>query len=514
MKARSEILMVLALLLSCPKAFAQAPDIIWKNLVSTNDDDIGTDICQVSAINYMVAGSSQLAPGAHGMYDFWLVKIDTANVLWSKGYGGSGSDLLAAMILANDNGYVLAGYTTSSDGDVTNYHGNGLSPDCWVVKTDDTGKLVWQKTLGGTATDVAMDMISTKNGYLVAASTHSNDGDVTGKHMDEDIWIVKLDNTGNIVWQKCYGGSKWEWPYSIINTSDGGYMVAGMTVSQDGDVNSSHGKEDAWLIKLDDTGAIVWQKTYGGSKTDYAYSVKEAKDGGYIFVGRTDSDDGDVTNHKDTSDAWIVKVDNSGAIVWQKDLGGSQRDNARDISLTEDGYIVAASTMSSDGDVQGNNHGLEDYWIIKLDTTGDIQWQKLLGGSGNDYCSQVLYDLKGGYTIAGGTSSYDGDISNPKVTREDIWIAGLSQFPLHVQEAPVSRPIVYPTFSNGVINIETHANEKLSLSLLNALGQPVAFKQEMETGKTILSVNNPVPGQYYLLVTASGTTTGYKLFLY
>ncbi|MDR1874277.1 MAG: hypothetical protein LBQ90_04585, partial [Synergistaceae bacterium] len=207
-------------------------------------------------------------------------------------------------------------------------------------------------------------------GYVVAGYTSSADGDVSGFQGGwSDCWVVKLNATGSIEWQKAFGGSDFDTVTSIQQTIDGGYIVAGNTVSTDGDVSSFHGKgkRNIWVVKLNAKGSIEWQKTPGGSRWSDASSIQQTTDSGYIVAGYTSSADGDVSGFQGGwSDCWMVKLNAKGSIEWQKALGGSDRDEARSIQQTADGgYIVAGWTESTDGDVSGS-HGSRDAWVVKL----------------------------------------------------------------------------------------------------------------------------------------------------
>jgi hypothetical protein len=213
-----------------------------------------------------------------------------------------------------------------------------------------------------------------------------------------------------VEWQKCLGGSGFDQANSIQQTSDGGYIVAGIIDSNDGDMVGYKGRTDAWVVKLNASGEIVWQKCLGGSGYDNATSIQQTLDGGYIVTGATESNDGDVVGYKGRSDAWVVKLNTSGEIVWQKCLGGSGDDGAASIQQTSDGYIIVGVTTSADGDVDGFHGGEFDIWVVKLNALGDIVWQKCLGGSGDEQALSIQQTLDGGYIVAGCTSSIDGDV--------------------------------------------------------------------------------------------------------
>jgi type 1 glutamine amidotransferase len=289
------------------------------------------------------------------------------SIQWQKTLGGTSDDWPTSIQQTADGGYIVAGRTSSYDGDVIGHHG---SYDFWVVKINSLGAIVWQKTLGGSNNEEALSIQQTADGgYIVAGYTSSNDGDVTGNHGYDDIWVLKLNSLGAIVWQKTLGGTSDEWLSSIQQTADGGYIVAGSTSSNDGDVTTNHGGRDFWVVKLNSLGAIVWQKTFGGTSNEEVLSIQKTADGGYIVAGSASSNDGDVIGNHGLTDFWVVKLNNLGAIVWQKTLGGTSDDWLSSIQQTADeGYIVAGDTKSNDGDVIGN-HGGRDFWVVKLSNT-------------------------------------------------------------------------------------------------------------------------------------------------
>jgi Ig-like domain CHU_C associated/SdrD B-like domain len=293
------------------------------------------------------------------------------------------------------------------------------------VKLNSTGDLQWQNCLGGSSSDLAYSVKQcTDGGYIVTGEASSNNGDVSGNHGSSDIWIVKLNGTGDLQWQNCLGGSIEDYGHCIQQTTDGGYIVAGAAISNDGDVSGNHGYADYWIVKLNETGQIQWQKCFGGTDFDVPNSIQQTSDGGYIVAGCTWSNDGDVSGNHGARDVWIVKLNGTGSLQWQKCLGGSLEEFALDImQTTEGGYIVAGWTTSNDGDVIGN-HGLEDYWVLKLTDIGDLQWQKCFGGSFEDYANSIQQTADGGYIVAGWTISNDGDVSGNH-GGQDFWVLKL-----------------------------------------------------------------------------------------
>ena len=422
--------------------FAQAPAIEWQKTYGGTREDYGNEIISTSDGGYIMAGTSWSIDGDitghHGTsnYDFWIVKISSVgNIQWQKSLGGSYSDQANSIIQTSDGGYVIAGFSASQDGDVTGNHG---SYDYWIVKISSVGDIQWQKSLGGTYEDIAFSIIQTSDGgYIVAGESHSNDGDVSGHHggaglsyWQNDYWIVKINSLGSIVWQKSLGGTNSDFANSIIQTTDGGYIVAGSSASNDGDVSGHHGGNftyDYWIVKLSSVGDIQWQKSLGGTYDDKANSIVQANDGGYLIAGNSSSNDGDVSGHHGgiDYDYWIVKINSSGNIQWQKSLGGTYTDTPLSIIKSADGdFLVAGYSESQDGDITGHR-GAYDYWLVKINSSGNIQWQKSLGGSYHEFAISIIQTTDRGYVVFGHSLSVDGDVTGNKGDY-DMWIVKLS----------------------------------------------------------------------------------------
>ena len=409
--------------------FGQAPAIQWQKTYGGTSSDVAIATKQTTDDGYISAGYTYSSDGDvtnnQGDNDYWIVKYDvTGNIVWQKTYGGTSSDIANSIQQTTDGGYIVAGYTLSSDGDVIGNHG---SIDCWVLKLDAAGTIIWQKTYGGTGSDKAESIQQTADGgYIIMCTSNSNNGDVTDNHGNYDYWVVKTDATGNIIWQKSYGGTSIENGREIKQTVDGGYIMIGQSYSNNGDVTGNHGNYDYWVVKTDATGNIIWQKSYGGSGLEDPSSIIQTTDGGYIAAGRSASSNGDLTNNNGGSDFWIVKLDVAGTIIWQKNYGGPTNDNAQSIQQTSNGgYIVAGNVTSNGGDVVGFHGGsYNDGWILRLDVTGTILWQKTLGGTADDVIYDAQQTIDGGYIASGYSHSSDGDLTSNNGS-SDFWIIKL-----------------------------------------------------------------------------------------
>ncbi|MCJ7423731.1 hypothetical protein MUP01_05625, partial [Candidatus Bathyarchaeota archaeon] len=291
---------------------------------------------------------------------------------WSKTYGGTSSDVAQALVQTTDGGYALAGYTYSS--------GAG-DDDFWLVKTDSAGNALWNMTYGGTSTDEAFGLVQTADGGYALAGVTLSFGFGAGHG---DFWLVKTDASGNAQWNKTYGGTGRDGAYGgLVQTADGGYALAGYTSS------FGAGSFDAWLVKTDASGNMQWNKAYGGTSWDIAYSLVQTADGGYALAGVT------YSFGAGWDDFWLVKTDASGNAQWSKTYGGTGDDCAWALMQASDGGYAIAGYTSSFG------AGSYDFWLVKTDASGNAQWSKTYGGTGDDCAWALMQASDGGYAIAG-----------------------------------------------------------------------------------------------------------------
>lgn len=526
MQTRRTILAGIHAMLFLHCASAQAPAIEWKKTLGGTENDVTYSIQQTADGGYVLAGGSQSndgdVTGHHGSnatFDCWVVKLDgSGNLQWQRSLGGTRDDYANSIQQTADGGYIVAGYSHSNDGDVTGHHGAATAPDYWVVKLDDSGNIEWQRSLGGTGTDKANSVQQTTDGgYIVAGTSDSNNGDVTGWHEGfvfgiaaSDYWVVKLNNTGDIEWQKSLGGSGGDAAYSIQQTTDGGYIVAGYSGSVDGDVTGNHGGGDYWIVKLNSNGNVQWQKALGGTAGDFARSARQTTDGGYIIAGYSGSSDGDAISDRTGVNYWVVKTDDNGNLQWQNAFGGRTfTDTPYSVQQTSDGgYIVAGYTYNNnEGDV-GTTHGAPDYWVVKTDGSGNLQWQKPLGGSGNNYGYAAQQTTDGGYIVAGYTTSNDGDVSGNH-GKSDLWIVKLAAT-AGLEEPGNNYFYMYPNPAGDFVTI-TNVPDGSTVTIADITGKVLynffaAHKQETVNTAALSS------GIYLVWVESNGSIR-YKKFI-
>jgi hypothetical protein len=425
-----KLLITLLSIICSMNLFSQNMLIEWQSCFGGGEDDYAIDMIEVPG-GYLILGNTFSFDGDisfnHGVNDLWLVRTDTiGNILWERSYGGSESDGSARIIKADGNNFYIVGAALSSDGDITNDPYPG-SNDYWIVKIDSSGNILWDRIVGGSSGDWMWTGTSTFDGGLVALGwTGSDDGDVSIHYDLYDIWMVKLSREGEVEWDFTLGTDYQDYGQTIVQTADGGYLVGcASEIYGGGNLNcESHGHSDAVLVKLDSSRNIEWQECYGGSDYDGIIGLLEIEDG-YLFLGYASSNDGDILgwhegyNHlgDPTADIWVVKVDFSGNIIWQKCLGGSKNESSSNIFQLEDGsFRIFGVTQSNDGDVSGN-HTLSEYdhdiWVIKIGSEGELLSQQCFGGIGDDRIEffGVVKKSDNDFVIAGQTDYQSFDVT-------------------------------------------------------------------------------------------------------
>ena len=339
----------------------------------------------------------------------------TGSIIWAKNFGGSGNDTWPSVLQDNDSNIVSVTWSNSNNGYVNTNYGNY---DILCIKTNRNGDTIFSKNFGSYADDSPKKIINaTDGGYLIAANTNDSNK-VKGGY---DIWLIKIDTNGDTLWTKTYGGSNDDFVYNINKTNDNNYILSIGSKSNDGDFNTNNGGYDAWFVKINTSGNIIWKKHYGGSLNDISHSLTNTSDG-YIFNVKSKSSDGDFNINYGESDITLIKFDIQDSIQWTKHIGGSNYDNIIKIIELENNYYLFGNTYSNDSDIT-NNHGAWDFLVIKLNNAGNILWQKCYGGSLNDVSRSAIL-VNNTFFIAGGSKSSDGDVANNK-GENDIWILNI-----------------------------------------------------------------------------------------
>lgn len=511
----------------------------WQKCFGGSLDEFAGSIRQTADGGYIFVANTisndQQIPFNHGLSDLWVVKIDASgNIQWSKTFGGSSVDVdvngglgsinrgkIADIELTGD-GYIIATGTRSNDGDVSGLHGNGNTQDIWVLKLDLNGVLQWQKCLGGTAGEKLSGIVVMNDGsYMLAAGTDSHDGDVSDNHNFSvtNCWIVKLDHSGNLLWEKCINQFNFRREINDIElTSDGGVILGGMAAKPAG--GNSY---DGWIVKLDASGSLQWETFIDDSYGKHIHSINQTADGGYIAIGRYYSSfpfsfpGADSCTYKGTVDIWVTKLTSTGTTEWQRNFGGSDWDFGNRVFPTPDGgYLFTGTVLSNNGDITGS-HGNSEGWIVKLGFSGGVAPSVTIRPDTNLICSgkEVIFRA---VPFNGGSAPIYKWILNGN----DLFltVADSALIPINNSNDVVTCEIT----SNGCVDIPTALSNPASVTVDPSLG-PKGFlgkdtslcipfpiiltalrsfpKYQWSNNSVSPSISVSTPGQYWLQVTDS-----------
>lgn len=334
--------------------------------------------------------------GNFGESDFWLFKYSkTGDLEWKKNYGSAEYDIIYSFKKVKMGGYIFTGRTKKN--------GNN---EPWIVKVDNEGSIEWERTFSRYLSDIYK---VTQGGYIATGSEETSDG----PYDTNDIWVTKLDDYGNLEWSKSFGGDRNDVSTNIRQTMDGGYILSAYSTSSNGDFNINNGKEDSWILKLNTSGDLKWKNNFGGSGFDHCSYVFQTLDNKYVSVGKSGSSDGFFSQNGDSYYAYITKTDINGKPMWYQNFPNIVNGISCCKQTIGGGYVLSYSKWV--------NENL-DFFIVKIDEQGAIVWDKTIGGSDDEYGSKICQTHDGNYLVAGRTFSYDGDlVGNP--SGRSIWVA-------------------------------------------------------------------------------------------
>lgn len=366
------------------------------------------------------------------LFLFYSCFTYSQDILWEKPYGGIHADYLFDAQPTADYGFILAG-SSLSDKTGNKSEDNHGDLDYWVWKMNENGDLDWQKSLGGSGFDLLQSIKNTKDGGFILAGTSNSPQTAKGSIGNKkesckgitDFWVIKLNAKGEEQWQRTLGGSGQDELLCAFQTLDGGYMLGGSSNSTlnaktditekgiidvkpdlTGKIEKCRGNMDYWIVKLDNAGAVQWQKTYGGEYADVLRSMEQTVDGGYILGGYSNSPrSGDKSEEKNgIGDYWILKINNAGAIEWQKTYGGNGDNQLYVIHQTRDGGFIAGGNSNSTTSLTymgGNVSNGTDYWLLKMDEKGEIKWSKTYDFGKVDILTSIVENEDHTFLIGG-----------------------------------------------------------------------------------------------------------------
>jgi hypothetical protein len=473
--------------------------------------------------------------------DIWVLTLDPdGNIIWQNCLGGTNYEYSRSIEKTTDGGFIIGGETRSGDGDVLGYHYGyteawGNTKDIWVVKLSAFGTIEWQRSLGGGLDEELGSVKPTADGgFIVVGTTHSSDGDVSGSYNNtsesievKDLWVIKLNSAGEIIWQRCFGGTYMDEGMDVIIKEDGDLVVFGLTNSSDGNVVGHHeyitppspGDPelfDIWLFQLDTAGNMEWQRCLGGSSYDAPEEIQVTNDGDYIIVGQTVSNNGDVSGNNGSAnsplceicneDIWVVKVNLTGNLIWQKCLGSSDRElyGSSLLQTSDNGIAVLSSVRNNNGDVDGLHGWEKDLWLVKLNTNGQIEWQRCLGGTereGKENKDDIIELENGNLVVAGYTYSNDGDVSEHN-GGGDFWIVNINENLSEIADTKNELQRLSPIPTHNNLSLESEVSLiGLNYRIFNICGKEVKVGI-INTAKMTIDVEDLSPGVYSLKIEA------------
>ena len=400
-----------------------------------SDEEVAREIIELQDGGFGIVGSTKSTDGDFSNrmgndWDLFLIKIDEqGEVTWKKTYGGSADDFGFSLVESPEGGFVLMGYSNSQDGDVPTtkgYHDN------WIIRVDAAGAVVWKKSFGYSGHDHAYNVIPTLdggyffNGFLdvTASNGEGNSGKPSKakRHGVGEFWCHKIDANGNIQWQRYFGGTNNDRSYDAIQTREGNFLIVGTTESNDVDVKNPKGSYDVWVVMVSPFGDMIWENSYGGSLVDEASGVIEDSYGNYRIIGNTHSEDMDVIDSRGSSDVWQIIIDKSGRLIDSFNFGGSEFDRGTSITKGPLGStFITGYSRSLDGDMYINK-GENDIFLMYVPDDGSELKTMILGEEGQDFAYDVLVRRDGGVMLVGQTFSKNPPFDQNK-GKSDILLA-------------------------------------------------------------------------------------------
>ena len=485
-----------------------------------------------------------------GSNDYWIVKINAqGTVQWSKTIGGNGDDINPTVLQTKDGGYFVGGTSVSDISVNKTIASRDSSYDYWIVKLDAAGNILWDNTFGGIAAETMHSLAEGSNYYMAAGSSWSNKG--FGKSEDNigdlawaDFWMIKMTTGGTLIWNYVYGGGNQDQLTSLQICKDGGCYVGGYSYSPRGGKKApaTLGNCDYYVTKTDATGTQLWDYAYGGTFSDYMTDAKQTSDDGFIIGGYSNSP---VIKSKTApflggTDYWIVKTNKTGVQNWDKTFGGSKNDFLISVQQTADkGYLLGGYSNSGISPTKSEASRGYDYWVVKTDSLGNKQWDKTLGGSGDDTLCAALEISPGEYLLAGTSSSpKSGNKTLPTIGntgKSDYWLVrfavmGSAGKTADEKSSPASMASLNPgrnttytrlqvTLSPNPVSDElmvSYANADVNnntLSLLSPEGILLEHSTVRNSSGTLrIDVTKYPAGVYYLSLSA-GTKTVVRKFV-
>ncbi|GJM34000.1 MAG: lipoprotein [Saprospiraceae bacterium] len=430
MKRFIKIIIYLFSLLLINNISAQPPEIAWQLSLGDTFDDFAFKMITTKDKGLLILSSTvPLTDTLHGFDggDIKLYKLDKdRKVEWSKVWRGHNTEKPIDACQTED-GFLVVAYSNSSDLDFSENYGLN---DIWILKLTSTGDLLWKKNYGGSGHDSPQRVIATsEQHFIVVANTNSIDHDIQNLYGGGDTWLFEIDDMGEILRSKNFGGSNNDHLSDALLLDNGNLILVGGSASNDLDVPQNSGETDGWVLELDEDWNVITSRTYGGSKVDFLSSVEIATDG-FIIGGTSYSENAGMPSNSELSNSnvWLLKLNDFRSKVWSKLYGGSKLEYTSKIEYFNDQIILFGNTISNDGDISYLTGLSGSFWLLLLDRNGNIIWEKTLGGSEGESGRDLLITELGEILLLGESESKDGDLPlTPNIPyNKNIWLVGLT----------------------------------------------------------------------------------------
>lgn len=560
---RPVILFFIFLLLHAGTLSAQKFVSRWQNVYGGSGRDVLAGIQSTKDGGFIMSGySNSDAFGTkeqnanNKSNDYWVIKINSQGVVqWSKTIGGNGDDQNSCVLVTKDGGYLLGGISVSNISVNKTTDSRDSSYDLWLVKLDSSGNVRWDKTIGGIAAESMRSLAEGNNYYMAAGSAFSDSGYEKKQNnfaavSSADYWIIKLNTSGQILSSQIYGGSGQDQQSGFQICSDSGFYIAGFSYSSAAKnekgkkTMASFGNNDYYVVKSDASGNQLWDAQYGGDLSDYLSDVKLTSDSGFILGGYSNSpvSDNKTAPFYGCTDYWMVKTDKAGTIKWDKSYGGAKSDYLLSVQQTSDkGYLLGGYSNSAAGNTKSeDSKGGYDYWIVKTDSLGTVQWNKTIGGSGNDTLAVALEVSPGEYLVGGTSASpKSGDKTKAPIGAKgfsDYWLvrfgvtdpatkeidekspgiaSSQSLANIHTEVLTRLQVMLSPNPASGRLTVSYTNGEKKNneLILLSSDGKPLQRYISQNTSNTLRVDLSALPAGIYYISLSAGNRTAIRKFV-
>jgi hypothetical protein len=482
----------------------QSPTLVWAKTYGGSKLDYARSVIVTKDNKYLVAGWTNSFDGdvdstRSTLSDAWVLKLsENGNILWKRNYGGSGYDGVYSIVQTLDNGFIMVGSTTSAD-----VIENKGKEDCWVIKIDSIGTIQWQKTMGGSNDESLWSVFQTQNGdYIMGGYSNSSDKDFPENSGLYDMWVLKLNNQGNLIWKKRLGGTKNDFTFQMSNIDDKAFGIAVKTDSRDGDFIGALGD---FSVKMDSSGKVIWKKSFGyynegeGLKEFYGISMS-GKDMVSVGIKIVDRPTPDLPY---SWDFLVTKSDTAGNRLWSKLFGGSRSEKASSVQTLPNGdLLIVGFTQSNDLGIT-DNHGDLDFWVVQTDSSGNFKNANCYGGTLEDQAFASAIDRQGNLIMVGISYSQNGTFIQNKGTA-DFAVIKLKYNLTSTKESEIEEDIlVYPNPVDDELILKVPPNVSPVFRLYDVAGK-LMYQSKQGEKITLIDMHN-LPKGFYMLNYSIGT---------